>query len=326
MILTTRIHLPVIFAALVLTPQPFGGSAAAQPAPNIKLLVPTSPGSDADASARVIAERFQAATGQTLLIDNRVGAGGSIAATALAAAPANGETVGFQGKSYLLFKEEFPSLKIDPARDLAPVALIGRSATVLAVSAQSKFQDVKDLIEFGRANSGKLTFASAGQGSTTFWSAQKLLTAANVSALHVPFKGSPEIVSELLSQRADFGYLPAQVAAPQITAGKLKALGVSGARRSAKFPQVPTTIESGIPDSDYESWLIALVPAKTPTATQERLNRQFNELLKSPETQAQLGKLGHGTDPMPLAQLQAFVERESLKSLEMARSMRAQRN
>jgi tripartite-type tricarboxylate transporter receptor subunit TctC len=274
----------------------------------------------------VIAERFQAQTGLAVVIENRVGAGGSIAAAALASSPLNGEVVGMQGKSYLLFKEEFPALKIDPSRDLAPVALLGRSATVLAIPAQSRFAGLKELTEFGRANPGQLTYASAGQGSTTFWAAQRMLAASKVTAVHIPFKGSPEIVSELLSGRVDFGYLPSLVASSQIVSGKLKAIAVSAARRLALFPQVPTTLELGLEDSEYESWLMALVPAKTPIAVQERLNRQFTDVVKSAETVAQLGRLGHETEAMNLAQLREFVAKEQVKSTEMARAIRGQRN
>lgn len=289
----------------------------------IRFVVPTSPGSNADTQARVVGEGLQALTGQTVVTENRVGAGGSIAAAALAGARPDGQTVGFQGKAYLLFGVEFPAQNFDPIRDVSPVAFISRGAFVLVVGASSNFTSLKALIDYARTTPGKLDYASAGQGSTSYLSAERLRAAAKVSMLHVPFKGSPEAVREVISGGVQFTYIPAAMSKSLIESGRVKALAVNTARRSILLPDVPTAIEAGLPNSNYESWLVALVPANTPGDIQEQLNQQFNAAIKSSALAERFVKLGVEPEPMALMALRNFVKGEYAAALDLDRQLRA---
>jgi tripartite-type tricarboxylate transporter receptor subunit TctC len=298
---------------------PAQGSAAR----TVRFVVPTSPGSNADTQARSVGEGLQALTGQTVVTENRVGAGGSIAASTLSAARPDGQTVGFQGKAYLLFGVEFPAQNFDPMRDVSPVAFISRGAFVLVVGASSAHTSLKGLIDYARTNPGKLDYASAGQGSTSYISAERLRAAAKVSMLHVPFKGSPEAVREVIAGGVHFTYIPAAMSKSLIESGRVRALAVNTARRSILLPEVPTVIEAGLPHSNYESWLVALVPANTPGDIQEQLNQQFNAAIKTPAMAERFAKLGVEPEPMNLIALRAFVKGEYAAALELDRQLRA---
>ena len=299
-------------AAGVLHAQPAGGRP-------IKLVVPTSAGSSADIGARALGERLQTATGRPVIIENKVGAGGSLAAAAVAVAEANGETVGILGNSYLLFPVEFPSQKFDPMQDVAPVALISRGSNVLVVAGNSAYSGVGDIVERARNLPGRISYASAGVGSSTYHSAERMRASASLDLIHVPYKGSPESVQEVIAGRVDFAFAPVSVAAPLIQSGRVKALAVSSSRRSALLPQVPTTLEAGLADSQYDSWLIALVPAKTPLAVQTELNRAFNAAVVAPEVRSRFAALGLEPDTLSLDAVQAFVRKEFASTMTQAK-------
>ena len=311
----------ILVAMIALAPP----TATAQPssAQTVRFLVPTSPGSNADAQARAVGEHFQTLTGQTVITENRVGAGGSVAAGALAAARPDGQTIGFQGKSFLLFGVEFPIQNFDPILDVSPVAFISRRAFVLVVGATSNLTSLKALVDYGRANPGKINYASAGQGSTSYLSAERVRAAAEINVVHIPFKGSPEAAREVIAGSAHFAFVPAAMSKPLIEAGRIRALAVNTARRSILLLEVPTTIEAGLPNSNYESWLVALVPAKTPNDIQEKLNQQFNAALKTPVVTERLAKLGVEAEPMTLAALRAFVKKEYAAALDLDKQLRA---
>ncbi len=203
-------------------------AAHAQSARPMKFLVPTSPGSSADIGARAIGDQLQRLLNRTIVVDNKVGAGGSLAAAATASAEANGDTLGILGNSYLLFPVEFPQQKFDPVKDVIPVAMISRGANVLLVAAESPYQKLDDLVQRARREPGKLTYASAGIGSSTYHSAERLRIAARLDMLHVPFKGSPESIHEVIAGRMDFAFAPVSVATPFVQSGKMRAIAVSG--------------------------------------------------------------------------------------------------
>lgn len=298
--------------------------APAQTGPRlVRLIVPTSPGSSADVGARAVAERLQKILGRTVVVENRVGAGGSLAAAALAAAEPNGETIGMLGNSYQLFPVEFPQQKFDPAQDVAPVAMISKGTNVLLVASGAPYAGLADIVRRAHAEPGRIAYASAGVGSSTYHSTERLRTAAAVEWLHVPFKGSPEAVQEVIAGRVDFAFAPTSAAAPFLQGGRVRALAVSSSKRSALLPQTPTTQEAGVPDSSYDSWLVALVPARTPQALQAELNQAFNAAIASPEVRQRFAALGVEPDPLSLDELKAFVRQEHAKALAGVREPRA---
>jgi tripartite-type tricarboxylate transporter receptor subunit TctC len=305
-------------AALAVTvAAPALGQSGSQP---VKLIVPTSPGSSADIGARSVGEQLRKVLGRPVLTENRVGAGGSIAAAALATSQPNGETIGVFGSSYLLFPQEFPKLKFDPLQDVAPVALISKGANVLLVSSASPYRTLTDLIERARAEPGKITYASAGIGSSTFHSAERLRMAAGLDLVHVPLKGAPESAQEVIAGRVDFAFVPVPVAGGIMQGDRARALAVSASKRSALLPQTPTTVEAGVPGSSYDTWLVALVPAKTPAATQLELNKAFRAALDGSEIRQRFEALGVEPASMSLEELLAFIRQEYADAMAHAKA------
>lgn len=276
----------------------------------IKVIVPTSAGSSADTGARAIAEHIQAAIARPVVVENRTGAGGSMAADVIAAADPDGETIGLLGNSYLLFPIQYPNKNFKPMRDLIPVALVSRGANVLLVASSSPYKSLKDLLDAARSQPGKLAYASAGVGSSTFHSANRMITAAKIDVIHVPMRGSPEGLNEVIGGHMEFTFTPISVAGPMLKSGRVRALAVSTSKRTALLPDVPTTVEAGVPGSSYESWLVALVPAKTPLVQQERWNKSINAALESEQVRKSFTQHGVEPSPMSLKQTQAFVAEE----------------
>jgi tripartite-type tricarboxylate transporter receptor subunit TctC len=276
----------------------------------LKIIVPTSPGSSADLGARIVAERLQMLLGRTVVTENKVGAGGLIAATSIARAEPIGETIGMLGNTYLTYHIEFPQEKFDPVNDVAPVAMISRGGNVMLVGRESPFRTMDDVVKRARAKPGSVSFASAGLSSSSFHSAERFRAAAGIDLLHVPYRGSPEMVRELIAGRVDFAFVPVSVVAGYTQDGLTRALAVSGAKRSRLLPDIPTTVEAGLPNSSFDTWLIALVPGKTPLAIQVDLNKSLNAVLDSPEIHQRFETIGVEASTMNLDQLQEYVREE----------------
>lgn len=285
------------------------GLALAQTGRPVIVLVPTSPGSSADIGARAASVAAQKILGRPLIIQNKVGAGGSIAAAALAAAEPNGETIGVFGNSFLLFPVVYPQQKFDPMQDVTPVAMVSRGANVLLVEASSPYHSLADIVKHAAAAPGTLSYASAGLASSTFHSAERVRTAANLELIHVAYKGSPESVNEVLGGRVTFAFAPVSVALPFIQGGRVRALAVSTSKRSSILPQVPTTAET-VPNSSYESWLAVLVPAKTPLAFQQALNKAYSTAMQTAEIKKLFTTQGVEPEVMQLDEVKAFVRQE----------------
>ncbi len=306
-----RAVLFALAAAAVSTTGPASAQTSNRP---VKFIVPTSPGSSADIGARSVGDALQKTLGRSVITENRVGAGGSIAAAAVAAAEPTGETIGILGNSYLLLPVEFPRSKFDPMQDVAPVAMISRGANILVVSSSSPYTKLLDIVQAARAQPGRLTYASAGVGSSTYHSAERVRTAANLDMVHVPLKGSPEALQEVMSGRVDFAFAPVSVIQQFVQSGRLRALATSASKRSTLLPNVPTTAEAGVPGAAYDSWLIALVPAKTPQSVKSKLNKAFNQALVTPEVKQRYASLGIEASLMGLDELQTMVRQEAVQS------------
>ena len=287
-------------------------SAAAQaPAPQtIRFVVPFTPGSGTDIVARAVAEAMSKSMGQTIIVENRPGAGGTIAAAAVARSEADGNTVLIPSSGHALNPAIYSNLGYDTLKDLAGVTPLAALANVLVVNPARGWKSVADLVSAAKAAPGKFNYASAGNGSATHLNAEKFRMQAGISAVHVAFKGTPEALTEIIAGRLDWFFAPMVSALPMINDNRLLPLAVSTAKRSASLPQVPTTLEAGIAGSDYTFWVGMIVPAKTPRAIVSRLHEEALKAMASSEVIERLGKAGAEPFTMSSDAFDAFIKSE----------------
>jgi len=283
--------------------------AQAYPHRSIRLISGASAGSASDIIGRAIGEKLQAEFGQTVAMENRVGAGGAVAFQALMAAPPDGHTI-FVYTSAHTVAPLLSKLSFDPVRDFSGVTPLAVVPNVMVVSPSKGFKSVKDVVDAARAKPGALNFASVGAGSSTHMSAEKFKAAANIDTVHVPFKGSPEAINETLAGRIDYFFAPLVSALPMIKAGRLTPLAVGTQKRSALLPDVPTLTEAGVPGADYVFWIGMLVTSKTPRDVVHKINQFTLKALQAPEVRERLATLG--AEPMPLSpeQFDAMIKEE----------------
>jgi len=285
--------------------------AAAQAWPNriIRFVVPFSAGSATDIVARALAERLGPALGQTIVIDNRPGAGGRIGAEQVARAAPDGYTLLVQSSAHTANPAIYADLPYDTLADFAPVSMLVNLPNVLIVP-KGRFESVAALVAYAKANPGKLNFASAGVGSATHMNAEKFRARAGIVYTHIPFKGTPEVITELLAGRVDAYFVPLSAGVGFIKEDRVTALAVGTAQRSPLLPELPTTIEAGVPDSDYNFWLALFAPARTPEEIVGRLNAETAKALASPEMVERLRALGANAMPMTPQALDAYIRAE----------------
>jgi tripartite-type tricarboxylate transporter receptor subunit TctC len=276
----------------------------------IRMVVPVAAGSTTDIVPRAIVEQLAAQLGAVIVIENRVGAGGTIGSTQVAKAEPDGYTLLAHGSGLTIAPALYASIGFDPARDFAAVVPFGMSPGVLVVAPGSGYRTVADVIAAAKRKPGALTYSSVGVGSATHLSAERFLASAGISALHIPMKGGAEAMTEVIAGRCDFFFAPVGLALPQVREGKVAALVVNGKRRAATLPEVPTVGESGLANADYAIWFGLFAPAGTPREVVERLNQATTSALDTPEMRERLLKMG--VDPMPMRpdEFQAFVRDE----------------
>jgi tripartite-type tricarboxylate transporter receptor subunit TctC len=238
-------------------------------------------GSTADISARVIGARMSQSLGQQLVIENRAGAGSSLAAATVARAPKDGYTLFVCSTANIVNAAVNSNLSFDIIKDFAPVALITSTPTVLVVTPGLGVKSVAELVALARAKPDAITFGSSGVASTTHLALELLKILANVNITHVPYTGSPQVVTDLLAGRIDGYFSPASTVMEHVATGKLRALAVTDARRNPITPDLPTMIEAGIPDFEAVLWFGLMAPAGTPQPVIDKLSRAANEALKS---------------------------------------------
>ncbi|HYC48057.1 MAG TPA: tripartite tricarboxylate transporter substrate binding protein [Burkholderiales bacterium] len=271
--------------------------AQAWPAKPIRMIVPFSAGSTSDVLGRVIAEALGPALGQTVVVENRGGAGGSIGSALVAQAAPDGYTLLFNASAHAAAAAVYPKLPYHPARDFAGIAVIGTVPNLTVISPEKGIKTLKELVE--TAKKRPMTFGSAGVGSATHWAAEKLRLAAGFDATHVPFKGGPEALTEVSQGRVDFMCIGITSGLPFVNSNRLIALAVNTTKRSPRLPNVPTTVESGYADSDYTFWNGLLAPAKTPRPIIDRLHAEVQKALASAAVADKLKN--QGLEPLPLS-------------------------
>lgn len=270
--------------------------AAAWPAKPVHIIVSLTPGSATDILARTVSERLSVQLGQAVIVENRPGASTTIAASNVAKSEPDGYTLLATSSAHTVAPFLYPSLSYDTARDLGGVAPLANLPTVLVVPPSKGFKTLADLVAAARAKPGTINFGSAA--ASTQLNAERFRRSAKIDAVHIPFKGAPEALTEVVAGRLDFYFSPIAPALPLLREGKVLALAVGSAKRASVLPDLPTTIEAGFPDSDYNFWVGLFAPAKTPRAVIDRLYRATTAALQSVEVRERLPKLG--AEPMAM--------------------------
>lgn len=288
----------------------FNVSAQGWPAKPIRAIVPVGAGSSTDIIHRLVLEQLSSQLGQPVVVENRVGAGGTIGAAIVAKAQPDGYTLLAHGAAHTIAPALHKSVPYDPARDFAAIIPIGISPSVLVVSPAKGMKTAADLVAAAKARPNALNFSSVGIGTATHLSAERFQASAGVQAVHIPFKGGAEAMTEVIAGRADFFFGPVALVLPHIREGRLAALAVNTAKRSAALPDVPTLGEAGFRDAEYPIWFGLFAPARTPREIVNRLYRETLNVLQAPKVREKLA--GLGVDPMPMspAEFAAHVERE----------------
>ena len=296
----------------LLTLATLSSAARAQSAwPNkpIRYIVPFAPGGTTDILARVVGEKLALALGQPVVIDNKPGQGGSAGATELARAAPDGYTIGGGTiSSHAINATLYDKLPYDPVTSFAPITLYATQPNVLLLHPSVPATNVREFIALLKANPEKYSFGSAGNGTSQHISGELFKTLAGVRMQHIPYRGSGQMLPELLGGTLPVAFDNIASAIPHVKAGKLRALAVTTAQRSSVAPDVPTLAESGLAGYEISSWQAVFAPAGTPGPIVERLYTEIARILKTPEISKRLGELGLDLSGMPPAELAALVK------------------
>ncbi len=293
---------------------------AGYPNKPIRVIVPFAAGSTTDIIARAITDKMSASMGQQLVVDNRGGASGTIGQQAVATAAADGYTIMVHSSSHTVSPSTFAKLPFDTLGDFAGVTPISSTPNALVISPSKGIKTLAELLAAARAKPGSMNFASAGQGSATHLNAEKFKMAAGIQATNIPFKGSAEAVSEVMSGRVDYYFSPIAPVIGQIKTGQLLALAVGSPRRAAALPDVPTTSEAGVPGSEFNFWIGMMVPAKTPRDIVNRLYDEVVKALNDPEVKERFAKLGADAWTLPPAQFDAYLKAEIVSNAALVKA------
>lgn len=289
-----RRHLIALAAATTLStmPQAFAQSAGFPNRP-IKLVVPFPAGISPDVVARLIGDKLSAALGQPVLVDNRPGAGGMIGAVAAATSPADGYTLFFSVKaSHAIAPNVYRDAKFNPPRDFKAVTQILQVPHVLTATPKAPYNNMKELVAYAKANPGKLNFGSGGNGTLAHLSTEMLRARTGVNIVHVPYKGTSLATNDVMAGHIQVMFDTLSTATPLIKEGKMRAIAVTSAKRSAAFPNVPTIGEAGVKDYVAETWAGLVGPANTPPAVVARLQTAIAKIAANPAIQARLAAGG----------------------------------
>jgi tripartite-type tricarboxylate transporter receptor subunit TctC len=281
------------------------------PTKTVRVVTTLAAGSATDIVARTLAERLSASLGQPVIVENRPGASTMLGAGVVAKAEPDGHTLLVTSSAHTVAPFVHSDLGFDPARDLAAVTPLAALPTVLVVPAARGYRTVHDLVAAAKAKPGSINFASAA--ASTQLNAERIRRSAGFEAQHIPFKGAPEALNELIAGRVDFYFSPLAPALPHIRDGKLRALAIGGPKRASLLPDLPTTIEAGFPDSDYNFWIGLFVAARTPRDIVNRLHKESVAALQLPEVRERFARLGADPLSMSPGEFDAYI-REELKT------------
>jgi tripartite-type tricarboxylate transporter receptor subunit TctC len=288
------------------------------PSKPVRFVVPYPPGGPLDQVARALADKLREPLGQPVVVENRAGAGGNIGADYVAKSAPDGQTIVMGAvATHAINPSLFPKMPYDANRDFAPVIRVASVPNVLVFNPQTqerlKIASVRDLLDYARAHPGQLNFASGGNGSAGHLAGELFKAMGRVSMVHIPYNGAAPAQLGLMAGQTDLMFDNLASAAPQVRAGKLKAVAVTTAQRSAFFPELPTVAESGLPGFDINTWFGVFAPAGTPPAVVQRLHAEFARALASPDIRERLARLGAEPAPLTPEEFARFVRAEQEK-------------
>ena len=286
----------------------------------ITFIVPFTAGSGTDVMARTVAEKLGPLLGAQIVIDNKTGAGGTVGAALVAKAPADGYTLLIHSSGHVVNPALYPKLSYDTLKDFDGVSPLASLPNVIVVSPSKGYKDVADLVAKAKAQPGALNYASAGNGSATHMNAEKFRVAAGIQAQHVPYRGTPEALTETASGRIDWFFAPLVSALPLIQSGRLQALAVSTAARSPLLPQVLSITEAGFASAAYTFWVGMFVTAKTPKPIVQKLHAAVLSVLAMPEVKDRLDKLGATAMPMQQEAFEKYLDDETLAAANLVKA------
>ena len=276
----------------------------------IKAVIPFAAGSSTDIIARVVLDELSKLLNQTVVVENRAGAAGTIGSNTVAKADPDGYTMLVHSSSHTVTPSTFTQLPYNTEADFAPIMPLATIPNVVVVNSSRSWKTLKDLVDTAKAKPGTLNYASAGAGSATHLTAERFRQSAGFDAAHVAFKGSSEALTEVIADRMDFYCSPINAAIELIKDGRIKALAVSSAQRASALPDVPTTVQAGFPDSGYEFWIGSFVPRQTPKPIVDRLHAEITKAVTNPALVKKFAELGAEPMKISAADFEAMVKRE----------------
>ena len=267
-------------------------SAQSWPARPIRAIIPFGAGSATDIVPRIVFEQLSPQLGQPIVVENRTGAGGTLGTAAVAKADPDGYTLLAHSNAFSVAPAIYANLPYDTEKDFAAIIPFGSLPAVLVISPSKGFKTIQEMVAAAKAKPGTFNYASVGVGSGTHLSAEKLKLGAGFDAVHIPFRGGPEALTEIIAGRVDFYFCPINTALPLIRQGTLVALVTNGTARAPELPEVPTTLEAGYRNADFPIWIGMLAPVQTPRSIVDRLNAETIKAIQVPATQEKLAKAG----------------------------------
>jgi tripartite-type tricarboxylate transporter receptor subunit TctC len=299
-------------AALIVSDATLSSSASAQswPSKRVSVIVPFTAGSATDIMARTVAQRLSEQLGQSFVIENRPGAGGTIGVGVVAKADPDGHTILVHSSSYTITPSTYPNTPYDTVRDLAGITPLALLPQVLVISPAKGIRSVEDLVRAAKAKPGTMNYASAGVGTATQLNAERFRLGAGIDVVHVPFRGTPEALTEIIAGRVDYYFCPVNAVLPMIAEKQLLGLAMGSSKRSAALPELMTTIEAGIANSDYNFWVGMFVPSKTPRDIVNRLHQETARALDVKEVRDGMAKLGAEAMLLRPDEFDAYIRNE----------------
>ncbi len=287
--------------------------AQSYPVKPVRIVVPFPPGGTSDILARTLGQKLAEEWGQQVVVDNRPGAGANIGAENVARSAADGYSLLILSTAHTINPSLYKKLAYDPVKDFAPVTMLVATSQVLVVHKSVPVSTLKEFIAFAKKHPGELLYSSAGSGSQPHLSAELFKTMTGINYVHVPYKGAPPAMVDLLAGHVALTFATAPSAVPYVKSGQLRALGVSTAKRIAALPDVPTIAEAGVPGYETTGWNGLVAPAGTPAPIIEKLNGAFVKVLRTPAVASYLSGQGADPDPGTAAEFAAYIKAEIAK-------------
>lgn len=303
----------LVLGAMSVATTSFAQTAATFPNQSIRMVVPYPPGGPTDITARVVAAEMMKTLGQNVVIDNRPGASGMIGSEMVTKAAPDGYTLLANASIHVINPSVYPDMRFDAIKDFTPITQLAQVPLVLVVPANSPIKSVKDLVEYAKANPGKVNFGSAGSASAQHLAGESFKIAAGIHMQHIPYKGSAPALTDLAGGQLQLMFDSMPSATPMINSGKLRAIAVTTAMRAKARPDLPTIAESGFPGFDISTWYAYWAPKGTPADIVEKLSAAAAQALKNPEVIAKYEAMGAEPVGSTPAQFSVYVESEAKK-------------